>query len=129
MSEGSNISLSEPPRNRSSSITSPTDGNKQKSKPSTAAPCALSYIESNSCSEKKVLPAIRSKQDEFFMGGDLVKSGVQRDFIPLDILTSLTQIPSPPSTERLGPPSKFTKSSAYEVRFTRSNVHTLDQTE
>ena len=114
--EGSNLIMSEPPCNRSSPNTTAPDANKQKSKPSTATPCALSYLEGGSSHSKKILPAIKGKGDDFYMERDMVKSGVQKDFIPLDILTSLTQIPSPPSREQLGPPGKFKKVVANEVK-------------
>ena len=114
--DGSNLSLSEPPCNRSSPKMSPPETNKLKSKAASATPCALSYLEGGSSHSKKVLPAIKGRGDEFYLEGDMVKSGVQKDFIPLDILTSLTQIPSPPSKEQLGPPGKFKKTSVAEVR-------------
>ena len=113
--ESPNINLTEPPCNRSSPKTSPPDANKQKSKPYTATPCALTYLEGGSSHSRKILPAIRGKGDDFYTDGDMVKTGIQKDFIPLDILTSLTQIPSPPSKEQLGPPSKFKKALATEV--------------
>ena len=114
--DGSNMSLSEPPCNRSSPKMSPPEANKLKSKPSTAAPCALSYLEGGSSYSKKVLPAIKGRGEDFYLEGDMGKPGVQKDFIPLDILTSLTQIPSPPSKEQLGPPGKFKKTSVAEAR-------------
>ena len=107
--EGSNLNLSEPPCNRSSPKTSPPEANKQKFKSSTATSCALSYLEGGSSHSKNVLPAIKGRNEDFYMEGDMTKSSVQKDFIPLDILTSLTQIPSPPSKEQLGPPGKFKK--------------------
>jgi hypothetical protein len=113
--EGSNMNLSEPPCNRSSPKTSPPDTTKQKSKPSTATPCALTYLEAGSSHAKKILPAIKGKSEDHYIEEEMGKTGVQKDFIPLDILASLTQIPSPPSKEQLGPPSKFKKASTTEV--------------
>lgn len=89
---------------------------KPNSKGNTETPCALAYLEGSNESfraTKKVLPAIRANYE----GRDSqVKGTLRRDFIPLDILNSLTQAPSPPpSREQLGPPTKFKKSSAVEV--------------
>ena len=111
-----NTSLSEALCNHSSPKTSPPEGKKQKSKPSTGKACAVCCLEVGSSHSKKVLPALKARGDDFYMEGELLKSGGHKDFIPLDILASLTQIPSPPSKEQLGPPSKFKKNVSTEVR-------------
>lgn len=49
-------------------------------------------------------------RDETFLTG-------MNDFIPDDILNSLTQRPVPPSREQLGPPSKHKKLKPLEVMY------------
>ena len=107
----------------SSPRTSPPEA-KPDSKGNTGVPCALAYLNGSSASSpatKKLLPAIRSRNNgQESHSDDLIKGAFNKNFIPVDILNSLTQIPSPPSREQLGPPTKFKKNPIVEVSLCNS---------
>lgn len=110
--EASNNTDGEPCHHSSTKI-SLKDSLNAKDKASSS--CAIRYLESGKLPSKEILPSISSRNND----NSLFKmSGITKDFIPLDILSSLNEIPSPPSKEQLGPPSKFKNNKVFEVSCT-----------
>ena len=80
-----------------------------------SSPCVLPILEGRmSKGDEKSLATVGAATEDvstsdrtFITGGN--------DFIPADILNSLTKIPTPPSREQLGPPNKYKRLGPIEV--------------
>ena len=110
MSVAAVANLSETPRD---------DGKVSKA---SSSPCLLPILEGkqtradeNALDTRETSAPVSRKAQENLFDRDRTFITAGSDFIPEDILTSLTQVPVPPSREQLGPPSKHKKLKPLEV--------------
>lgn len=82
-----------------------------------SSPCVLPIVEGRVFrNDEKLQTAIvdadgvLNPEKTFITGGN--------DFIPMDILNSLTKVPTPPTREQLGPPNRYKKLGGIEVGIT-----------
>lgn len=88
----------------------------------TSTPCVLPILDGKPTADDTAIERYDKTQNESFEGieRDQTFLSSANDFIPIDILNSLTHVPSPPSKD-LGPASKHKKLKPIEVKM--YNVH------
>jgi len=81
----------------------------------TTTPCVLPILDGKSSPQETAIERYNRSQNEVVEGLEREQTGLSsaNDFIPVDILNSLTHVPSPPSRD-LGP-SKHKKLKPIEV--------------
>jgi hypothetical protein len=79
-------------------------------------PCVLPILDGKSSNEKDTALEKYDNTQVEALDRDQTFMTSGNDFIPLDILNSLTQVPTPPTREQLGPGSKYKKLKPLEVK-------------
>ncbi|XP_032220070.1 axonemal dynein light chain domain-containing protein 1 [Nematostella vectensis] len=78
----------------------------------TSSPCILPVLDGRPTTDENAIVSYQNRatvESQQFLEKDQTFITAGSDFIPMDILNSLTQIPAPPTREQLGPPSKHKK--------------------
>lgn len=86
------------------------------------SPCVLPILDGKSSNEKdNAVEKYNDSQAVETVDRDQTFITSGKDFIPLDILNSLTQVPTPPTREQLGPGSKHKKLKPLEVNIVENS--------
>lgn len=123
MSVSTAVKPSESPHISPGESSSRASRAKNKLAKTPSSPCVLPILEG----EKPLADVIRREMGDSGGRSDILDRDKtfltgMNDFIPDDILNSLTQNPVPPSREQLGPPSKHKKLKPLEVRCSNSRI-------
>lgn len=108
--------------------TSRASRGKNKLVKTPSSPCVLPILEGGKSQghelKQEIMDSVGQSdildRDRTFLTG-------MNDFIPDDILNSLTQQPIPPSREQLGPPTKYKRLKPLEVGGYRYEVRLMNQ--
>lgn len=116
MSVSTAVKPSESPHISSGESSSRASRAKNKLAKTPSASCVLPILEGGKPhTEEKIREIVTSGGRSDILDRDNTFLTGINDFIPEDILNSLTQNPTPPSREQLGPPTKHKKLKPLEV--------------
>lgn len=82
----------------------------------TAKPCALPILEGRVTKNDEKPQTVAVVEEDHVLNSEKTFITGGSDFIPMDILNSLTKVPTPPTREQLGPPNRYKKLGPIEVR-------------